>query len=130
MLVKKGKILSLVSLISIGLPSLVALANQADLFVVKKKKVVASKSKLKEQNAQSLTTLLQSLPSHIKAVADLQEVAMDKVSTYIEGQKNCFWTEASCEQLDECAEKLEKFHKQLVHMQSQLRECVTFLNSL
>ena len=55
---------------------------------------------------------------------------MDKVSTYIEGQKNCFWTEASCEKLDECVTKIENFQKQLAHMQSQLRECVTFLNSL
>lgn len=126
----KKKIILLVSLISIGLPSLVTIADQADVFVVKKKKVVASKSKLKEQNVQSLTTLLQTLPSHIKSVADLQEVAMDKVSAYVEGQKNCFWTDASCEKLDECATKIENIHKQLAHIQSQLRECVTFLNSL
>jgi hypothetical protein len=124
------KIILLVSFISIGLPSLVVLANQADLFVVKKKKVVASKSKLKEQNAHVLTTMLQALPAHIKAVADLQEVAMDKVSAYIEGQKNCFWADASCERLDECLTKIEDFQKQLVHMQAQLRECATFLNSL
>jgi len=124
------KILLIVSLICFGLPSLMVLANQTDLFVVKKKKIVASKSKLKEQNAQSLSALLQALPSHIRSVADLQEVAMDKVSTYVEGQKNCFWTEASCEQLDECVTKIENFQKQLAHMQSQLRECVTFLNSL
>lgn len=119
-----------VGLLCVGLSTLLIVANQAESFVVKKKKVVASKSKLKEQNVQLLTTLLQELPSHIRAVADLQEVAMDKVSTYIEGQKNCFWTEASCEKLDECVTKIENFQKQLAHMQSQLRECVTFLNSL
>ncbi len=126
----KKKIVLIVSLICVGLPSLVVFANQADLFVVKKKKIVASKSKLKEQNVQSLSALLQALPSYIRSVADLQEVAMDKVSTYIEGQKNCFWTEASAEQLDQCLTKIENFQKQLAHMQSQLRESVTFLNSL
>ena len=117
-------------IVLIALPSLVVLANQTDVFVVQKKKVTASKSKLKEHNAQLLTTILQSLPAQIRAIADLQEVVMDKVSAYIEGQKNCFWTDASCERLDACQTKLEDVEKQLAHMQTQLRECVAFLNSL
>jgi len=126
----KKKIILVLSFMCVELPSLVLLASQAESFVIKKKKVVASKSKLKEQNAQLLTTILQALPSHIKAAADLQEVAMDKVSAYIEGQKNCFWTDASCERLDECLTKVEDFQKQLAQMQTQLRECARFLNSL
>lgn len=126
----KKKILIAMCLMCVDMPSLVLLAHKTESFVVKKKKVVASKSKLKEQNAQLLTTLLQDLPSHIRAVADLQEVAMEKVSGYVEGQKNCFWTDASCERLDECLTKVEDFQKQLAHMQSQLREYVKFLHSL
>jgi 7-cyano-7-deazaguanine synthase in queuosine biosynthesis len=114
----------------IGLSSLILIANQTDSFVVQKKKVTASKSKLKEQNTQLLTTILQLLPAQIRAIADLQEVVMDKVSAYIEGQKNCFWTDASCERLDACQIRLENFQKQLAQMQTQLHECATFLNSL
>ena len=126
MLAKK-KIL-LISLI-VALPCMILFANQTDV-IVQKKKVTASKSKLKEQNAQLLTTILQSLPSQIKTIADLQEVVMDKVSAYIEGQKNCFWSDASSERLDACHTKLEEVQKQLDQMQTQLRECVTFLNAL
>jgi hypothetical protein len=130
MVVQKNKIVLAISIISIGLPSLVLFANQADMFVVKKKKVTVSKSKLKEHNVELLTNLLQTLPAYIKTIADVQEIAMDKVGAYIEGQKNCFWTDASSERLDECVSKLETVQKQLAQMHNQLRECVTFLHNL
>jgi hypothetical protein len=98
-------------------------------FVVQKKKL-PSTSKLKENNTQLLGNLLQALPGLIKSVAQLQEVSMQRLVSYIEGQKNCFWTCATKDELDACCNKLEQFEQRAQWMQKQVQEITQFLKDI
>jgi len=116
---------------SIILCSWFLLAKKIDSpFIAKKKMRGLSKSKLKEQSAQELGALLQSLPGLIKSIAHTQELAMQKLTQYLEGEKKCFWSDASCKQLLICKNNVESFNTRIEQIQAQLGEFITFLDAL
>jgi hypothetical protein len=105
-------------------------AQHDNPFLVQPKKKLLSKSKLTEHNTQILGDMLQGLPGLIKAVAELQEVAMERLVAYVEGNKTCFWACATQQELDACLAKLQKFEQHTQLMQKQVLEMAQFLQLL
>jgi hypothetical protein len=94
-------------------------------FIAKKKMRGLSKSKLKEENVQELGAVLQALP-----IAHTQELAMKRLTQYLEGEKSCFWDQASCEQLLECKKYIQAFQQDAERMQVQLQAFIQFLDTM
>lgn len=99
-------------------------------FIAKKKMRGLSKSKLKEENIQKMAELLQTLPGVIKSIADTQELAMKRLTQYFEGEKSCFWDQASCEQLLECKKHTQAFQQNTERMQLELQNFIQFLDAM
>jgi hypothetical protein len=112
--------------------TLLCFKQQADqeTFVLKKQKVTASRSQLKEQNVQALADLLQQLPSTLKSLANLQEASMGQLCSYVEGEKGCFWVDASREELNLCLDRLQQCFKQVVALEEGLKDNALFLKQL
>ncbi len=106
-------------------------AKQVDSpFIAKKKIRGLSKSKLKEQSAQELGSILQSLPGLIKSIAHIQECAMHKLTQYLEGEKDCFWSKFSCEQLLVCKNNIQTFNERIEQIHGQLEQFIGVLDNM
>lgn len=102
----------------------VVLSNQ---FVVKKNKhKTPSVAKLKEQCCATYSTIMQTIPDIMHALADVQTDACNVIQGYCEGEKNCFLERATKQQLikyNQLLADLEQLHEKFkIAIESKLQQ--------
>ncbi len=100
----------------------------AENFVVKKKK--NSVPVLKDECYDAFGQSFKLLPRTSKLIAEIQEIEIDKIYEYLEGNKHSFFASTNKEQLQKCLNKIQQFNEQMITMQNDLQDFLAFLQTL